>query len=151
MFLSTFCLIRLFFFVFFFFSSRRRHTRCALVTVVQTLCSSDLGPVADRLLAADGQQSRDLTASRPIPCKRQPIYAAQLLTNDDRVRMAKGGVTGNPIAPSLGGGEFARVRGAKPPRRVVANNACRRRADQHSNGAGHVHIPGIDRKRTRMK
>src|SRR3546814_1999386 len=27
---------------FFFFSSRRRHTRCALVTGVQTLCSSDL-------------------------------------------------------------------------------------------------------------
>src|SRR3546814_7254032 len=30
--------------VFFFFSSRRRHTRCALVTGVQTLCSSDLSP-----------------------------------------------------------------------------------------------------------
>src|SRR3546814_4825083 len=29
--------------VFFFFSSRRRHTRCALVTGVQTVCSSDLG------------------------------------------------------------------------------------------------------------
>src|SRR3546814_8206039 len=28
----------------FFFSSRRRHTRCALVTGVQTLCSSDLDP-----------------------------------------------------------------------------------------------------------
>src|SRR3546814_6660612 len=27
----------------FLFSSRRRHTRCALVTGVQTLCSSDLG------------------------------------------------------------------------------------------------------------
>src|SRR3546814_20475148 len=29
-------------FVGFFFSSRRRHTRCALVTGVQTWCSSDL-------------------------------------------------------------------------------------------------------------
>src|SRR3546814_5566661 len=29
-------------FIFFFFSSRRRHTRCALVTGVQTCCSSDL-------------------------------------------------------------------------------------------------------------
>src|SRR3546814_17834349 len=28
--------------MFFFFSSRRRHTRCALVTGVQTWCSSDL-------------------------------------------------------------------------------------------------------------
>src|SRR3546814_20506332 len=33
------------FFFFFFFSSRRRHTRCALVTGVQTVCSSDLGRV----------------------------------------------------------------------------------------------------------
>jgi hypothetical protein len=57
--------------------------------------------------------------------------------------MANGGVTGNLIAPSLGGGEFARGRGAKPPRRVVADNGCRRRADHHSNGAGHVHIQEI--------
>src|SRR3546814_1863836 len=28
--------------LYFFFSSRRRHTRCALVTGVQTVCSSDL-------------------------------------------------------------------------------------------------------------
>ena len=39
-------------------------------------------PVADMLIATSGQQGRDLTASWPIPCKRQPIYAAQLLTND---------------------------------------------------------------------
>src|SRR3546814_8298599 len=31
----------------FFFSSRRRHTRCALVTGVQTLCSSDLSRVRE--------------------------------------------------------------------------------------------------------
>src|SRR3546814_8514039 len=31
-------------FISFVFSSRRRHTRCALVTVGQTLCSSDLMP-----------------------------------------------------------------------------------------------------------
>src|ERR1043166_616489 len=30
---------------YFFFSSRRRHTRFRNVTGVQTLCSSDLGPV----------------------------------------------------------------------------------------------------------
>src|SRR3546814_4398373 len=34
----------LFFYLVFFFSSRRRHTRCALVTGVQTCCSSDLVP-----------------------------------------------------------------------------------------------------------
>src|SRR3546814_2247204 len=30
------------YYVLFFFSSRRRHTRCALVTGVQDVCSSDL-------------------------------------------------------------------------------------------------------------
>src|SRR3546814_10997118 len=34
----------------FFFSSRRRHTRCALVTGVQTWCSSDLHPETGREL-----------------------------------------------------------------------------------------------------
>src|SRR3546814_9130150 len=33
----------------FFFSSRRRHTRCALVTGVQTVCSSDLQAEATRM------------------------------------------------------------------------------------------------------
>src|SRR3546814_4708199 len=49
-------------FFLFFFSSRRRHTRCALVTGVQTLCSSDLWftdagvgePGHGHQLAADG-------------------------------------------------------------------------------------------------
>src|SRR3546814_13712104 len=100
----------------------------AALEALQDDRSSGFGPVADRLLAADGQQSRDLTASRPIPCKRQPIYAAQLLTNDDRVRMAKGGGTGNPIAPSLGGGEFAKVRGAKPPQ--IGRASCRERVGE---------------------
>src|SRR3546814_2367577 len=35
----------------FFFSSRRRHTRCALVTGVQTVCSSDLAAFAHFLVA----------------------------------------------------------------------------------------------------
>src|SRR3546814_8913484 len=43
----------------FFFSSRRRHTRCALVTGVQTCCSSDLwrarrGPTVIALLIVAG-------------------------------------------------------------------------------------------------
>src|SRR3546814_1673283 len=36
-----------------FFSSRRRHTRCALVTGVQTLCSSDLDEAELYRLATD--------------------------------------------------------------------------------------------------
>src|SRR3546814_8070072 len=46
-------------FVFFFFSSRRRHTRCALVTGVQTcaLPISELG--AFRLFTGDPDQNAD--------------------------------------------------------------------------------------------
>src|SRR3546814_2050402 len=39
--------------VFFFFSSRRRHTRCALVTGVQT-CALPISPVAERGERAGG-------------------------------------------------------------------------------------------------
>src|SRR3546814_4746682 len=38
-----FVLVTLYLSLFIFFSSRIRHTSCALVTGVQTLCSSDLG------------------------------------------------------------------------------------------------------------
>src|SRR3546814_5930852 len=37
---------------FFFFSSRRRHTRCALVTGVSDVCSSDLWLMSDRIATA---------------------------------------------------------------------------------------------------
>src|SRR3546814_18974256 len=40
------------FIFFFFFSSRRRHTRCALVTGVQT-CALPISPVADLVKAVD--------------------------------------------------------------------------------------------------
>src|SRR3546814_1154909 len=47
-----------FFYLFFFFSSRRRHTRCALVTGVQTcalpICQDDLKNRAGELLAQAG-------------------------------------------------------------------------------------------------
>src|SRR3546814_12359056 len=42
----------------FFFSSRRRHTRCALVTGVQT-CALPLKPMLDRLL--DGLEAQAVT------------------------------------------------------------------------------------------
>src|SRR3546814_8191828 len=38
-----------------FFSSRRRHTRCALVTGVQDVCSSDLHAGAIQNLTLDGR------------------------------------------------------------------------------------------------
>src|SRR3546814_17652991 len=64
--------------VLFFFSSRRRHTRCALVTGVQTcalpICSVvehtlHTGGVASSILAAPTIQGR-FTA--PAPCQRPP-------------------------------------------------------------------------------
>src|SRR3546814_3336324 len=62
----------------FFFSSRRRHTRCALVTGVQTcalpislrLCC--IAPIAiDR--AAQGGRERMQPARYPLPCIAQPL------------------------------------------------------------------------------
>src|SRR3546814_2669637 len=43
---------------FFFFSSRRRHTRCALVTGVPDVCSSDLDIAGTWLTAEDRQLLR---------------------------------------------------------------------------------------------
>src|SRR3546814_15125104 len=41
--------------MFFFFSSRRRHTRCALVTGVQDVCSSDLAVLHRIAVVADDE------------------------------------------------------------------------------------------------
>src|SRR3546814_13100370 len=77
-----------FYFVFFFFfSSRRRHTRCALVTGVSDVCSSDLWPSpGTRSVILIGRAScsrreppvkrrsmpRALRAIRPPPVSRRP-------------------------------------------------------------------------------
>src|SRR3546814_3089177 len=47
-------------FVFFFFSSRRRHTRCALVTGVQT-CALPISVRRDRLAAVHGARVVDVS------------------------------------------------------------------------------------------
>src|SRR3546814_8164599 len=44
----------------FFFSSRRRHTRCALVTGVQTVCSSDLPVEKATILEAAEAKVKDV-------------------------------------------------------------------------------------------
>src|SRR3546814_7256167 len=53
--------------IFFFFSSRRRHTRCALVTGVSDVCSSDL------------PAHYDLAMSRHWHLSAAPIFAFALL------------------------------------------------------------------------
>src|SRR3546814_1322576 len=71
--LNSFCLLSLFF----FFSSRRRHTRCALVTVVQTcaLPISEHHPVR-HLEAHPGARCIDRTSvARSQPSRRSPDQA----------------------------------------------------------------------------
>src|SRR3546814_6241819 len=51
-------------FVLFFFSSRRRHTRCALVTGVQT-CAL---PISRRSRDRPASWSRQERAAEPMPC-----------------------------------------------------------------------------------
>src|SRR3546814_13180931 len=60
-----------------FFSSRRRHTRCALVTGVQTLCSSDLQ--GRHRQAADRCLPQWRAADRPVCLSRRRWAALPLL------------------------------------------------------------------------
>src|SRR3546814_5155873 len=64
----------------FFFSSRRRHTRCALVTGVQTCCSSDLRgeqilsirPVAERGVRIDMAEGSRIDEPRAPVARQAP-------------------------------------------------------------------------------
>src|SRR3546814_2097332 len=61
----------MFFIVLFFFSSRRRHTRCALVTGVQT-CAL---PICRRSCASGNWSCIALPpASMPSPCVTSPLF-----------------------------------------------------------------------------
>src|SRR3546814_17800386 len=57
----------------FFFSSRRRHTRCALVTGVSDVCSSDLRPRHPQAARATGQPKSRHHAHTPSPLRRFPF------------------------------------------------------------------------------
>src|SRR3546814_3289008 len=62
-----------------FFSSRRRHTRCALVTGVQT-CALPISPCAAHIGAAVSNCTRasPKTASRPALCVFAILYQIKL-------------------------------------------------------------------------
>src|SRR3546814_7102948 len=65
---------------FFFFSSRRRHTRCALVTGVQT-CALPICPMTNRTGARDGdlgggESPADVSALGDAPRIRAILIAA---------------------------------------------------------------------------
>src|SRR3546814_21188768 len=75
--LSVYIVLYSFIFLLFFFSSRRRHTRCALVTVVQTcaipiLCSMPVARNARRVSAAPGRTVSAM-ARRPQRWRSLPI------------------------------------------------------------------------------
>src|SRR3546814_3195185 len=82
-FLVLFNLFHVFYFFFFFFSSRRRHTRCALVTGVQTCalpicrlpCEADSDPRQPDNLRSGPRRRRDPAselARRAEPMGRMP-------------------------------------------------------------------------------
>src|SRR3546814_1306160 len=80
--------------VFFFFSSRRRHTRCALVTGVQTCAlpiSGLLGNRAgwdDRKARARGFVERERNWSSNI-CRYEPVYRRLVEARSEERRVGK--------------------------------------------------------------
>src|SRR3546814_19299449 len=65
------------FMMFFFFSSRRRHTRCALVTGVQT-CALPILPAADHRLPQGQQAGPDAQGQGPRSAGAPPVRFAGL-------------------------------------------------------------------------
>src|SRR3546814_4000841 len=65
------------FMMFFFFSSRRRHTRCALVTGVQT-CALPILPAADHRLPQGQQAGPDAQGQGPRSAGAPPVRRAGL-------------------------------------------------------------------------
>src|SRR3546814_4729923 len=89
-------MLRVFCFVF-FLSSRRRHTSCALVTGVQTVCSSDLRSHRAKSRCPAGMHFRwvprfrssgswsQILAGR-ILCREPQHFARKLLPTDQQIR-----------------------------------------------------------------
>src|SRR3546814_2140117 len=71
---------------FFFFSSRRRHTRCALVTGVQT-CALPILPSALLLLQLLAVVLLALAAARPVIAQDTPLSAHTVFIVDASASM----------------------------------------------------------------
>src|SRR3546814_946021 len=73
-------MVCLWFLILFFVSSRRRHTRCALVTGVQTCALpiySSIDLIELRLIAGQGYIAKSLALSEPTLIRRRRKYAEQ--------------------------------------------------------------------------
>src|SRR3546814_2268131 len=75
----------------FFFSSRRRHTRCALVTGVQTCALPILAAIAARLTKAEAT-----IAAQAVRLGQQEFVLKLVITELDRVD------PGNAVAKQIG-------------------------------------------------
>src|SRR3546814_3289533 len=74
------------FIVIFFFSSRRRHTRCALVTGVQT-CAL---PIYERACSTEGRKTPPLPASPPYRARNnRPNWEARANGRSEERRVGK--------------------------------------------------------------
>src|SRR3546814_4196935 len=62
--------------IFFFFSSRRRHTRCALVTGVQT-CALPISPEPRPALDAVDETDQPPSLAQPCPCCGGPMIVIE--------------------------------------------------------------------------
>src|SRR3546814_2157360 len=64
---------------FFFFSSRRRHTRCALVTGVQTCALPICSPARSKASATSRQSISATSCARSVrPCRRSEEHTSEL-------------------------------------------------------------------------
>src|SRR3546814_5873013 len=107
------------FFFFFFFSSRRRHTRCALVTGVQTCAlpifalergQAERGVDALARLAAEGQALpelgkpvalSDIELEAPIPLPRRNIFCVGKNHHDHAQEFASSGFDSSAAAGAV--------------------------------------------------
>src|SRR3546814_5045376 len=82
----------LFFVVYFFFSSRRRHTRCALVTGVQTCALPIFHGWPAAMRASYPAIALSIVSVRPIsssPCRRQCLRNGSISKRSEERRVGK--------------------------------------------------------------
>src|SRR3546814_5445923 len=113
----------LFFLLVFFFSSRRRHTRCALVTGVQTCALPIYGALRGSRAGHAGVARAHLQLPRPALRRADAALWRDGGGEDPREpalavachRAAAAAVEGRPVAPADGAQPAHRVRGNRRP------------------------------------
>src|SRR3546814_10279050 len=100
----------MFLFILFFFSSRRRHTRCALVTGVQT-CALPISERCGITTVADFRR-RDVAAGGQGAPLLPALHAAALRDDtEDRAVLNLGGIANLTLLPAAGEVQIGRASG----------------------------------------